>query len=71
MGGSSSKAKEARRHTTRGFTCLLNLLKNILELITAESRDNGRRRFVSAKTVVIPCVGYRCSQQILVLSYSL
>ena len=49
-----------------GFTCAAQLVNHILQLLSKEDGDNGRRRFVGAQPVVIAHICSRLPQQVCV-----
>ena len=48
------------------FVALDERIHDGIELIAQEDRNDGRRRFISTKTVIIACGGNRHAQELLV-----
>ena len=65
----------AELHDLLFNTCVwgicLDSLQDTLKLIAEEDRDNSRRCFVCAETVVVACCGYGNTQKILIVINSL
>jgi len=61
-----AEAQQATRHARLGLTRLLDLLENVLKLIADERRDDRRRRFVGAESMVVAGVRDGGTHQILV-----